>query len=450
MMGRGKSWVEVSERRLEGNFKELRRAAGADMAVLSVVKADAYGHGVALCSAVLAAAGASWLGVTDAAEGALVQDALLAVGVGKASEPGILILCGLLPEDADTIVARGLTAVVWNVSQMEMLAAAVERSGNVAELPVHLEIDTGMSRQGVVPDTYQGAALNEVLRWLRGSKRLRLDGVLTHFASAEVVGSRQTADQRLRFEVALEAVQAMGLRPEWIHAGNTSAVDNPGPAPEPVGRAGAGSHGSWLRRVATKLGARPMVRAGLALYGYSLPLEMPERSGELSEGTEFEGLQLAAAAENQDRDQDRDQDGGVTSELGGLAPVMTWKTRVIGVSEIGPGARVGYNGTFVARRRMRLALLPVGYADGLRRELSSSDEGGGWVVVRGLRASVVGRVSMNLTMVDVTGIEGVAVGDEVTLLGEGITAEDHAVIAGTIAYEILCGVRATSRWLVRG
>jgi alanine racemase len=123
---------------------------------------------------------------------------------------------------------------------------------------------------------------------------------------------------------------------------------------------------------------------------------------------------------------------------------MQWKTRVIGLREVEAGATVGYNGIFVAERGMRLALLPVGYADGLRRELSASnDRAGGWVMLRGQRAPIVGRVSMNLTVVDVSAITGVGLGDEVTLLGDGVTAEDHARLAGTIAYEIVCGVRVS-------
>jgi alanine racemase len=128
--------------------------------------------------------------------------------------------------------------------------------------------------------------------------------------------------------------------------------------------------------------------------------------------------------------------------------VMTWKTRVIGVRDVEPGATVGYNGTFVAERPMRLALLPLGYADGLRRELSATNtRPGGWVMFGGERASfraqIVGRVSMNLTVVDVTGLNAVAVGDEVVVLGDGVTAEDHARLAETIPYEIVCGVRGT-------
>jgi alanine racemase len=127
---------------------------------------------------------------------------------------------------------------------------------------------------------------------------------------------------------------------------------------------------------------------------------------------------------------------------------MTWKTRVMDLRDLPVGETVGYNATFTAPAPMRLALLPVGYADGLRRELSGTDmHPGGWVVLytcdgSAHRAPIVGRVTMNLTMVDVTAIPGVCVGDEVVLLGDGITAEDHARLASTIPYEILCGVRA--------
>jgi alanine racemase len=123
-----------------------------------------------------------------------------------------------------------------------------------------------------------------------------------------------------------------------------------------------------------------------------------------------------------------------------LLPVATWKTRVIDLREIGPGETVGYGATFVSERPMRLALLPVGYADGFRRE-ASSGVGDGWVMIAGQRAPVVGRVSMNLTVVDVTAHEAVRVGDPVVLLGEGVTAEDLAGWCRTIPYEILCGMQ---------
>jgi len=125
-----------------------------------------------------------------------------------------------------------------------------------------------------------------------------------------------------------------------------------------------------------------------------------------------------------------------------LDPVLAWKTRILSLSEVESGASVGYNGTFVAERPMRLALLPVGYADGLRRELSSAGE----VLIGGKRARIVGRVSMDVVSVDVTAIPDAKASDEVVILGmqggERITAEDHARLAGTIAYEILCGIHA--------
>jgi alanine racemase len=267
-----------------------------------------------------------------------------------------------------------------------------------------------MARQGVEP----GEELDAGLRWMAGQDRLRLDGVMTHFASSEVAGSPQTVAQRKRFEVAMKSVAAAGLRPKWVHAGNSSTVDNQGEE----------ENFAWLRRLAAEVGGRSMVRAGLGLYGYCLPIECAKDSEVACPGV---GARVRPH----------------------ILPVMTWKTRVIGLREVLPGDTVGYNAIFSAQQPMRLALLPVGYADGLRRELSGSNtQSGGWAMVNGSRAAIVGRVSMNLTMVDVTKIADVAVGDEVVILGDGVTADDHARLAHTIAYEIVCGVRAASH-LVR-
>jgi alanine racemase len=398
-----KNWIEVSKRRLTENYRTaaavVARESGA--ALLAVIKANGYGHGAALCAPVLARAGAAWLGVTDAAEGITVRSALSAGGIAAAVQPRILIMCGHLPEDAAAIVQHGLTPVVWAKEQLQALALAIGQQ----PLAIHVEIDTGMSRQGVaVPK------LRELLREIAAEPRLRLEGVMTHFASSEVADSEQTGAQREQFEAALRIVGEENARPVWVHAGNTSTIDN---------GADGGTLG-WLGRLAAGVGAQAMVRSGLGLFGHCLPLDG-----------------LAAS------------DGEGTARLhDAVLPVMTWKTRIIGLSEIEPGARVGYGGTFVAEKKMRLALLPVGYADGLRRELSCSTwnpggSTGGWVMIGGRRAPVVGRVSMNLTTVDVTDLQEVALGDEAVLLGEGVTAEDHAALAGTIPYEILCGVRAS-------
>ena len=378
------SWIEVSEERLARNFRAVADAAGAETEVLAVVKANAYGHGAEVCGVALARAGAKWLGVTDAGEGGRVRRALEAAGLAGA--PRILVMCGFVAEDVAAIVEHALTPVIWTAEQVEWL-----RGSGVA---VHVEVDTGMGRQGVRP----GAPLDELLEAMRQAG-VGLDGVFTHFCAAEVAHSELTQAQERRFEGAVGQVRTKGLSPKWVHAGSSSSVDNPA------------QDSPWLVELAKRVGARAMMRSGIALYGYCLVIE-----------------------------------GGASVQprvRPALRPVMTWKTRVLDVHDVTAGETVGYNATFTAAGPMRLAMLPVGYADGLRRELSSTDaKPGGWVMIGGQRAGIVGRISMNLTMVDVSGIEGVRVGDEVVLLGDGVTADDHARLAGTISYEILCGVRA--------
>lgn len=408
-----KIWMEISEERLAGNFAALQRILcednelGEEISLLAVVKANAYGHGIESCAPILTRAGAKWLGVTDAHEGARVRATLRAAGIAEAEHPEILVMSGTagLEGEAECIVSNRLTAAVWNTAHITRLAEAARAAGVEEPVRVHLEVDSGMSRQGVAP----GRELDAVLKAIAGEPRVTLDGVFTHFASTEIAGSEQTAAQQRSFEAAVEHVVAAALRPRWVHVGNSSYIDN---AKASIDNDGLSSL-KWLREVTRRVGAGAMVRSGLALYGYVLPIEGP--------GTPVAGPKVL--------------------------PVMTWKTRVIGLQEIPVGALVGYNGTFAAQAPMRLALLPVGYADGLRRELSYGNmktgnaNVGGWVVIRGERAPIVGRVSMNLTTVDVSGIAGVAEGDEVVLLGDGVSANDHARIAGTIAYEIVCGVK---------
>ena len=158
-----------------------------------------------------------------------------------------------------------------------------------------------------------------------------------------------------------------------------------------------------------------MVRPGIALYGYYLPFERA--------GREVSGSALRLP----------------------VKPVLTWKTRILSLREVRGNQALGYGGTYVTKAPARIAVLPVGYADGLNRGLSSR----GRVIVREYYAPIVGRISMDLTLVDVTGLPGISVGDEVILLGslngesaEGLSmdAQEHAVLANTVAYEILCGI----------
>ena len=395
------SWIEISEERLAANYRAIAQAAGAQTAVLAVVKANAYGHGVELCSTILAHAGAPWLGVASASEGARARSALGEAGIARKDQPAILVMCGFLQQDVEAIAEYALTPVVWTPEQVGWL----EGTG----LAVHVEVDTGMARQGVHP----GDELDDLLDELTASG-LTLDGIFTHFCAAEVAHSVLTQTQQRRFEAAIAQVSAQGLTPRWVHAGSSSSVDNPAQA------------SPWLVDLATSVGARAMVRCGIALYGYCSEIEQHKNIASLTTGRGYVQSKLRPA----------------------LRPVMTWKTRVLSLRDLPAGETVGYNATFTAPAPMRLAMLPVGYADGLRRELSGSDaRPGGWVILHARdgseqRAAIVGRVTMNLIMVDVTAIPGVHIGDEVVVLGDGITADDHARLAATIPYEILCAVRA--------
>lgn len=397
-----KSWIEIDEAHLAHNLRVVQQAVPAGTEVLAVIKADGYGHTAALVSAALVRAGARWLGVTDAEEGIAVRAA-----VGDATR--LLVMCGMEAADAAAIVAAQLTPVIWTIEHIDALEAALEAAATARSqaaaatqrFAVHVEIDTGMARQGVAP----GPALQQLLARLAASRWLACEGVMSHLSSSEVIGAATTAAQQQRFAAALAQVRAAGIVPALVHLSNTCGVDE-------------GSTTAWLAAQAATLGARAMVRTGLAIFGETLPLEPARPADDVRSAT-----------------------GTINAQL---RPVLTWKTRVVGLRAIGAGDTVGYGATFTATAPMRLALLTVGYADGFRRE-ASWGIGNGWVMLRGQRAPVVGRVSMNLTVVDVTHIAATALGDEATLLGAGVSAQDHARWCNTIAYEILCGIRAHAR-----
>ena len=370
------NWIEISAPNLTSNLHAIQQTAESE--VLAVVKANAYGHGAQICAPVLARAGARWLGVTSAEEGARVRHALNQANL----HADILVMSGFLPADLPIIAAHKLVPVVWTLDHIAALAGTDTR--------IHLEIDTGMGRQGAPVDRQLDKLLETILH-----SDLILDGLFTHLCSSEEANSQLTHLQQQRFEAAVIAADAYVLYPKYLHIANTSAVDNP---VHPT---------HWLANLAASIGARAMVRTGLALYGYALPIE-----------------------------------GDAQPHLRpSLKPVLTWLAAVLAVRTLAPGDTVGYNATFTALHPMRAALLPVGYADGLRRELSGKPAGsGGWVMIHGQPCPILGRISMNLTVVDITHLGEVLPGTPATILGPGITAEDHAALARTIPYEILCGI----------
>jgi alanine racemase len=375
-------WAEVSSHRLLANYEKLRRMAGSQADLMPVVKANAYGHDVLACASLLAAAGAEWLGVTSTEEGVAVR--------AVCPQARILLMSGIFRGEADTVIEQGLTAVVWEPWHLDLLEeAAAARGMAPLSVAVHVEIDTGMSRQGV--RVVDAPAL--LPRFQNGSC-LRLEGVMTHFSAPETMSSVRPNPQLAALKTALQWMVDRGLRPQWLHAGNSSSVV-------------AGPDREILLQMAVRMGTRLMLRPGLALYGYLDRLTL--------DGLSWEGEP-------------------------GFAPVLAWKTQVTSVRTIQQGESTGYGNTFVAARETRLALLPVGYADGYNRLLSNR----GHVLIRGEKAPIAGRVSMDQTVVDVTDIPGAAIGDEVMLLGNqgtrSIDAWDLADLTGTIPWEVLCAI----------
>ena len=383
-------WVEISTQAFQSNFRYLKSLAPAGVGLLAVVKSDAYGHSLDLCAPAAVAAGAQWLGVTS------VDEAVTARSL--CPKTNLLVMSGCFPGQGRAVVEHKLTSVVWEIWQIKELENAARSAGlNPRSLPIHLEIDTGMSRQGVSLD-----GLLDLLARLDPVGPLRLEGVLTHLLASDETDARVTHEQLARLEQALECIQAachsvQGLQPEWLSVGSSAAL--------------LGGEVNEITALAQRWGMKAMIRPGLALYGVA-PNFHP------------------------------DDPPGVIAARKHLKPVLTWKTRVAGVRKVPAGSVIGYNGTFVATEPMLLALLPVGYADGLDRLLGNHFS----LLVRGERAPLVGRISMDLAVIDVTEIPGVETGDEVVILGtQGnatIDSFDHAQATGTIPWEVFTRIGA--------
>jgi len=348
---------------LAHNLAVVRAQVGEQVDILGVVKADAYGHGAAVVSRELMRQGAFGLGVARVEEGLELRE----TGI----QAPILVLGGIFPEQAPQTVAGDLEVVVWSLPVVRALGAAARAAGKRAR--IHIKVDTGMGRLGLLPDQVVPAAVQ-----MAREPGVKIAGVLTHLACADDPDKSYTEHQVSLFQKTADAVRAQGIRIPRRHAANSAAVlDGP-------------------------RGCFEMVRPGIMLYGSYPSPQMIQRIP--------------------------------------LCPVMTWKTRVLHLQDLPAGSDISYGGTFRTERPSRIATLPVGYADGFNRLLSNR-----WnVLVRGKKAPLVGRVCMDLIMIDGTDIPGIQVEDEVVLLGrqgdQKISAEDWARALNTIPYEIYCCV----------
>ena len=363
------NWVEIDAAALRNNVAEFKRRLGTGPMLGAVVKSNAYGHGMQDVARLAVGAGADWLCVNNVDEGTALRDAGVA--------PPILVM-GYVPLDAlEAVVDRGLQPVVYNRETVARLGAIAAARGAVVR--VHLKIETGTYRQGVLERD-----VPEFVRAIDATAGVELAGVTSHFANIEDTTNHDFAESQIAtFSRVAEAMARNRSRPFIRHTACSAAV---------------------LLFNRTHL---DLARVGISLYGV-----WPSKETYVS--------CLERGKPSLD-----------------LKPVLSWKTRIAQVKDVPEGAYVGYGCTWRATRPTRIAVLPVGYFEGYDRELS----GLAHVLVRGKRSQLRGRVCMNMCMVDVTDIPGAALEDEVVLLGaqgdERITAEQLAAWRGTISYEIL-------------
>lgn len=360
------AWAEVDELAIAGNTSALQRIVGEHVAVMGLVKANGYGHGIVAAARAMLRGGASHLGVATVGEGLQLR----AAGI---SAP-ILVL-GISQRPAINAALRAnLTLSVSAVETVFEVSQAAQALG--CQATVHVKVDTGMHRLGLLPE--------QVVPFLQAVKdlpNLRWEGIYTHFATADELERLEVKLQHQRFLRVLEQVEELGWRFPIRHAANSAAA---------------------IWHPETRF---DMVRAGIALYGVT-PTELPLP--------------------------------------GDFRPALSFHTSIVRIVDLPPGSPISYGGDYVTTAHQRIATLPVGYADGFRR-------GPPWreVLVRGQRVPVVGRICMDYAMVDVTGVAGVALGDEVTLLGtqgdNTIGAAEVASWLHTSAYEVLVTILPQGR-----
>ncbi len=232
-------WVEISTRSLEDNYRFLESLAPRDAELMAILKADAYGHSLALCAPAVVRAGARWIAVTSVEEG-MAARALCA-------QTRVMVIGGVVPGQGAEVVNHGLTAVVWESAQLDDLEAAARTAGlKAGSLPLHLEIDTGMSRQGANLEMLPSL----LARFAPGSP-LRLEGIMTHLFAADESTGRVTQNQLSELQKSLEIVEAAGLYPDWLNVGQSSVL--------------LSTNGASIAALAARHGMKALLRPGISL-----------------------------------------------------------------------------------------------------------------------------------------------------------------------------------------
>ncbi len=375
-------WADVSLSALVHNFKAIR-------AYVNPAKEKRHAPRQVLCIVKGNAYGHGGPEVTRALEragsdwfGVTCTEEGIALRQAGVRKP-ILILTSFVPGEEKRLLEHNLTAVLHRCEQLAQLEKAAAQRGK-RKVTFHLKIDTGMNRLGLKPSDIDCFA-----KQLAKAPHLQLGGVMTHFASSEsfadTAAGRQTREQEERFFAALERLRALGIDPGIVHLANSAAIVT---RPE-----------TWA----------DMVRPGAILYGYHPGYDPVEHRAEIEKRLP-------------------------------LQPAMSLRARIISLRDVAAGDGVGYDATFVPAKASRIAVLAAGYGDGLHRSLGNR----GSVLVRGVLAPIVGIVSMDVTMIDVTEVPGVEIGDTATVYGTDgksvLPASQVARGIGTVTSDLLCAV----------
>lgn len=373
-------WAEIDLSAINHNLSEVKRKLDPGTGVIAVVKANAYGHGLEQVAHSLDTAGADAFGVARLSEAVALRES----GIKKE----ILVFGYTPPEATGKILRHKLTQTVFSLSYAQELN---EKASNLGEsLKVHIKVDTGMGRLGVVPSQLEGKKRSPdcekdqmcaAVRGICSLSNLDARGIYTHFAASDAADKTSPRRQLALFQDVLAMLDANDIEIPVKHAANSGAVID---IPEAY---------------------FDMVRPGIMLYGL-----YP------SEDVDHEDIKLR--------------------------PGMHLKARITQLKDVPAGFKVSYGETHSTPRPTKLATIPIGYADGYSRKLSSA----GVMLVKGQRAPVVGRVCMDQTIIDVGHIEGVKRGDEVVIIGsqgnETVSADEMANQLETINYEIVSTLMA--------
>jgi alanine racemase len=355
------------------NIRALKELLSRETKFMAVVKANAYGHGAVQIARTVIESGADWLAVARISEALELREAGIDVP--------ILLFGDVLPDQVPYLAAHDIRVTLTCLETARVIAAAAK--GNNQTLKVHIKVDTGMGRLGILhdqlikPDNSLASPLqcNQEILAIHNLKGIEIEGIYTHLASADARDKAHAQRQISRFGRLVKELAQKGLTPPIIHAANSAAlIDMPQ------------AHFN-------------MVRPGIAIYGL-WPSEKTDHSRVC------------------------------------LKPAMSIRSKIIHVKKVSKGFKISYGSTHVTQIPTCIATIPIGYADGYNRQLSDQGE----MIVRGSRARITGRVCMDLTMIDVGHIPGCQLGDEVVVMGsqknETISADDIARTIGTINYEV--------------